>query len=241
MAQEMSLDATTYWETLFATVMPEGATPEQGMAFLVVAKEHGLNPITKEIYAYPGRNGGIQPVVSVDGWIKLANSHPQMDGIDYKWNHDKDTGALISCTAVVYRKDRGHPVTATEYYSENRQNTPPWKTRPHRMLQHRATCQGFRIAFGFAGVMEETEYRDWVDAESTEVDATDHRAEFQLAMAAAVGNGSLSAAQQAVRDAKPTAQKEGWYDEQVIEEYNRAANAIANRTPVTKGADNETE
>ena len=46
----------------------EGAvTDAQMTALLIVAQQYGLNPFTKEIYAYPDKNNGIVPVVGVDG------------------------------------------------------------------------------------------------------------------------------------------------------------------------------
>ena len=42
-------------------------TREEFAAFLLVAKEHRLNPITREIYAMKRKGGGLVPVVGVDG------------------------------------------------------------------------------------------------------------------------------------------------------------------------------
>ena len=56
---------------------------EQLMALLVVCDQYGLNPFTREIYAYPDRDGAIIPIVSVDGWLRIINSHPQFDGLEF--------------------------------------------------------------------------------------------------------------------------------------------------------------
>ena len=45
-------------------------TNEQLVMLLIVADQYGLNPFTKEIYAYPDK-GGIVAVVSIDGWIRI--------------------------------------------------------------------------------------------------------------------------------------------------------------------------
>ncbi len=55
-------------------------TDEQFTALLIVANQYGLNPWTKEIYAFPDK-GGIVPVVGVDGWARIINEHPQFDGM----------------------------------------------------------------------------------------------------------------------------------------------------------------
>lgn len=131
-------------------------TREEFAAFLLVSKQYGLNPLTREIFAFPKRGGGVVPVVSVDGWINLINSHPQCDGMDFIINDD-DKGNLVSVTCKHFRKDRSHPIVVTEHLSENRRDTEIWKTMPRRFLRHRALVQGARIAYGFAGIYDEEE------------------------------------------------------------------------------------
>lgn len=154
MASKYSVEPKKLLETLKNTVF-RGATDDELVALVVVANEYGLNPLCKEIYAFPAKGGGIVPVVSIDGWIRMMNDHPQFDGIDYEFEHDEQ-GKLIACTSVIYRKDRTKPVRVTEYMIECRRNTDPWKME-HRMLRHKATIQGARVAFGFSGITDEEE------------------------------------------------------------------------------------
>jgi len=115
MASKFSVEPPKLLETLRATLMPK-ASNEELLAFVVTANQYDLNPFTKEIYAFPGRSGGINPVVSVDGWIKLMNRHPQFDGIQFK-TEDRESKPF-SVTATIYLKDRSRPVEVTEYFSE---------------------------------------------------------------------------------------------------------------------------
>jgi phage recombination protein Bet len=154
MASRFSVEPAKLLETLKSTLMPK-ATNEEMLSFVVVANQYGLNPFTREIYAFPARNGGIQPVVSVDGWIKMMNSHPQFNGIQFK-TEDKD-GKPFSVTATIHHKERSHPVEVTEYFSECNRNTEPWKVNPRRMLRHKALIQCARVAFGFSGIVDEEE------------------------------------------------------------------------------------
>lgn len=148
-------DIEAFSGVLARTIMPSAnVQPEQITAFLMVAKEYKLNPITKEIYAFPSR-GGVQPIVSVDGWLKIINSHPQFDGMTFS-DHVED-GKLISVTCHIYRKDRAHPVEVTEYMAECRRNTDTWKQWPARMLRHKAAIQAARYAFGFSGILDQDE------------------------------------------------------------------------------------
>lgn len=152
MAQKFHVEPTKLLDTLRATLMPK-ASNEELLAFVVTANQYDLNPFTKEIYAFPGRNGGITQVVSVDGWIKLMNRHPSFDGITFH-TEDKDSKPF-SVTATIYLKDRTRPVEVTEYFSECTRNTEPWKVNPRRMLRHKALIQCARIAFGFSGIADE--------------------------------------------------------------------------------------
>ena len=136
----------------------------QMTALLIVANEHKLNPWTNEIYAFP-QNGGIQPIIGIDGWNKLANSHPQYDGRDYEYKFS-DSGELLAITCKIFRKDRSRPEVATELMVENRRQTTPWKQFPSRMLKHRATAQAIRSAFGFSGIMLEDEAQAMIEVKT---------------------------------------------------------------------------
>jgi phage recombination protein Bet len=154
MAGKFSVEPIKLLDTLRATLMPK-ATNEELLAFVVTANQYDLNPFTKEIYAFPGRSGGITPVVSVDGWIKLMNRHPQFDGIQFRT--DDVDGKPFSVTATIYLKDRSRPVEITEFFSECNRNSEPWKVNPRRMLRHKALIQCARIAFGFSGIVDDEE------------------------------------------------------------------------------------
>jgi hypothetical protein len=83
MADRYGMRPDAFEATLRATVIPSTASREELAAFLLVAKEYHLNPITREIYAFPKKGGGIQPIVGVDGWTNLCNSHPAFDGMEF--------------------------------------------------------------------------------------------------------------------------------------------------------------
>lgn len=155
MAAKYQMDPDQFAKTVRSTVMPAQHTNEQFAALMLVANEYDLNPVVKEIYAFPAKGGGIVPIVSIDGWVNLVNSHPACDGFEFDFEHAED-GTLISCTCRMYRKDRGRPTTVTEYLVECIRSTDPWKMR-HRMLRHKAMIQAARYAFGFSGIYDEDE------------------------------------------------------------------------------------
>lgn len=157
MASRFSVEPAKLLSTLKSTVF-KNASDDELLALVVVANEYGLNPLTKEIYAFPAKGGGIVPVVSIDGWINRMNSNAQFDGLEFEdvFADNKP----VSTTATIWRKDRSRPVKITEYYSECKRNTEPWNQMPMRMLRHKALCQCVRVAFGFGGVFDEDEAKD---------------------------------------------------------------------------------
>jgi phage recombination protein Bet len=163
MAEKYQLEPDQFSKTVRATCGMPQATAEQVAAFLIVAKTYNLNPVLREIWAFPSRSGGIVPIVSIDGWVNLVNSHPQCDGFEFEMHHDEQNG-LIACTCKMHRKDRKYPVTVTEYLEECKRPTDPWKMA-HRMLRHKAMIQAARYAFGFAGIYDEDEARTIAQAE----------------------------------------------------------------------------
>jgi len=153
MAQRFSLgdNAQELMTTLKATAFKGQVTDAQMTALMLVAQQYGLNPWTREIYAFPDRQNGIVPVVGVDGWSRIINENPQFDGIDFEQDDE-------SCTCIIYRKDRNHPVKVTEWMSEcKRDGIGPWKSHPKRMLRHKALIQCARLAFGFVGIYDQDE------------------------------------------------------------------------------------
>jgi phage recombination protein Bet len=149
-------------ETLKATAFKGQVSDAQMTALMVVANQYGLNPWTKEIYAFPDKNNGIVPVVGVDGWSRIMNEHPQFDGMEFEQTDD-------ACTCRIFRKDRSRPIVITEYMSEcKRANVGPWQSHPRRMLRHKAMIQCARLAFGFGGIYDQDEAERIVEKDVTQ-------------------------------------------------------------------------
>lgn len=157
LASRFNVDQKQFIDTVKATCFGgKPVTNEQFLQFLMVTHEYNLNPFTKEIFAFPGKGGGIQPIVSIDGWLNIINSHDQFDGMEFVDKLDAD-GKLVAVTCKMYRKDRTHPIEVTEYMSECKRDTDTWRTWPARMLRHKAAIQGARYAFGFSGIYDQDE------------------------------------------------------------------------------------
>ena len=133
-------------------------------AFFMLSSQYNLNPLLREIHAFRGKGGGLQCIVGIDGWMKIINSHEELDGIEAVETFD-DKGALVSVTATIHRSDRKHPTVLTEYLAECKRDTEPWKTMPRRMLRHKALIQAARVAFGLGGIVDPDEAERVKDAD----------------------------------------------------------------------------
>jgi phage recombination protein Bet len=179
-SQRFGIDERKLFEILKATCFKQRdkdqpVTDAQMAALLVVADQYNLNPFTREIFAFPDRQKGIVPIVSIDGWIRIINSHPQFNGLDCVDSpviiDVPDTGKVVSewTKCNMHRKDRTLPTSITEYFDEcyrspfkgtDDRGKPysipgPWQSHPRRMLRHKAIIQCARVAFGFGGIYDE--------------------------------------------------------------------------------------
>lgn len=171
-ASKFGVDPDKMLVTLKATAFRQrdnkAITNEQMMGLLIVADQYGLNPWTKEIFAFEDK-GAIIPVVSVDGWNRIVNEHGAYDGVEFRYAEKFITmpdGKPCPewCEAVMYRTDRSRPIVVREYLDEvyqpprgQNRTYGPWQTHTKRMLRWKALIQGARVAFGFAGIYDEDE------------------------------------------------------------------------------------
>lgn len=176
-------------------------TSSQMMALFVVADQYKLNPFTRELYAFPDKKG-IVPIVSVDGWSRIINEHPEFDGMTFNYSENmvvddspeekkpKHKPCPEWCEVVCYRKDRSHPIPVREYFDEvyrppfkggNYWVAGPWQTHTKRMLRHKALIQAARLAFGFAGIYDKDEAERIIDGQFT-VNAEDRASDLQRAI-----------------------------------------------------------
>lgn len=176
-AQAYGVEAGKVLGVLKATCFSQGKDVDppsdaEVAALLIVAREYGLNPFVRQIYAFKNRNGGIVPVVGVDGYAHAVNSHPQCDGFafsesDKKIDHKgKQVPEWIECT--IFRKDRTHHSPVREYFSEVVRGTGAWDQTPARMLRHRAYMQSARITLGIT-VQDEEDARTTMEIDVTPI------------------------------------------------------------------------
>ena len=174
----MEGDGRELVQVLKSTAFKGEVTDAQMAALMVVANQYGLNPFTRELFAFPDKQNGIVPVVGVDGWSRIINSHPQFDGIEFHYADEFVTmpGAKLAPEWIechIHRKDRSRPVVVREYLDEVYRApfkgkygdvTGPWQTHTKRFLRHKAMIQCARLAFGYGGIYDQDEAERIVEA-----------------------------------------------------------------------------
>lgn len=191
----LSGDPTELINTLKATAFKGQVSDAQMTALIIVAQQYGLNPFTKEIYAFPDKQNGIVPVVGVDGWSRIINTHPQFDGMEFRQSENMvrpkdcelDAPEWMEC--VIFRKDRSHPIVIREYLDEV-YRAPfkksdgylvkgPWQSHTKRFMRHKTMIQCARLAFGFVGIYDQDEAERIVEKDMGSVEPVATKTEPQ--------------------------------------------------------------
>ncbi len=139
-------------ETIKQTVC-KGATDAQLKMFLEVCKATGLDPFLKEIW-YVAEKGII--MAGRDGYLRVANEHPQFDGIETRVERDQQK-VPVKAVCTVWRKDRTHPTICEAYYSEYKKGSPVWTQYPSAMIGKVAEVLALKRSFAINGVVSEEE------------------------------------------------------------------------------------
>lgn len=218
LATKYNMNPSDFQTTVLATCSPKGRnaqnlTQVEFYTLLLAADKYNLNPLMREIYAFPAKGGGIQVIVGVDGWMNLINSHPNFDGMEFE--DIRENSKVIAITCRMFRKDRAHPISVTEYMDECKRGTDVWKQWPVRMLRHKAVIQAARYAFGFSNIMEPDEAERAIEAPKRNVaeDLKARRQKFETGEgfdAARIDDAldSTSEPQEDVMDVEPEEEKQ---------------------------------
>jgi len=179
MAQKMGIEPTTFLTTLKQTAFrqrgknnapPVEVSNEQMAMMLHIAEKYDLDPFVKQLYAFAS-DGGITPIVPIDGWLAIINRHPQFESMEIEPAPPSTESADYWCAVTITRKDRKKPVRVEEWLKECYRDTAPWNEMPKRMLRHKAIIQCARVAFGYSGIFdpdeEERIYANAIDVTPT--------------------------------------------------------------------------
>jgi phage recombination protein Bet len=172
---------------LVKDTIARGASDDELMLFLHLAKRSGLDPFSRQIYLIERRanvNGEWkttrQPQTGIDGLRLIADrTDHYAPGREPSFTYDM-TGALLTATAYVKKFVRGewHEVAATAHYDEyvqrkkDGQPNQMWGEKPHIMLAKCAEALALRRAFPaeMSGLYTADEIRAESDLPPTVVD-----------------------------------------------------------------------
>jgi hypothetical protein len=119
---------------------------------LRLANKYQLDPLSDEISLLQGQDQNYQPFITIDGWSKLINHHPQYAGMRLRDSTELIDGIPSWMECTIYRNDRILPIVIKEYLEEVRTDHPSWQQMPRRMLRHRVIQQCARIAFNISNM-----------------------------------------------------------------------------------------
>ncbi|MEY2875900.1 MAG: phage recombination protein Bet [Pseudomonadota bacterium] len=147
-------------ETALAAVKTMvGDVPDWVLArFMLAARSTGLSLFGGEVYPAVREDGGLDAVVSLDGWVKLVNRHPEFQGVTFAYSPDRVASSMdthrphewVEC--AITKRGVPMPFVAREYFDEVNQRRGVWLTHPIRATRNAALVQAARYAFGLSGV-----------------------------------------------------------------------------------------
>jgi hypothetical protein len=117
---------------------------------LRLANKYRLDPLSDEITLLQKQDQTYQPFITIDGWSKLMNDHPQYAGMSLRDSTELIDGIPTWIECTIYRNDRILPIVIKEYFEEVRTDHPSWQQIPRRMLRHRVIQQCARLAFNIS-------------------------------------------------------------------------------------------
>jgi RecT family len=117
---------------------------------LRLANKYQLDPLSDEIALLQNQDQTYQPFITIDGWSKLINNHPQYAGMSLRDSTELIDGIPTWMECTIYRNDRILPIVIKEYLEEVKTDHPSWQQMPRRMLRHRVIQQCARLAFNIS-------------------------------------------------------------------------------------------
>ena len=145
-------------KVVFATKAKDVKSPQDQALFEAICIDSGLNPLRNEIYAVM-RGGKLTPQTGIDGYLKMANSTKELDGLEVLF-YDNEGNASevwlspkppVACLVRVFRKGCSRPFVASCRYDAYKQGGQMWSKFPETMLAKATTTLALRR--GFADVI----------------------------------------------------------------------------------------
>lgn len=149
------------------------AKREELVKLWYLSQQYGLDPVKNEIYMI-GYGGKYSYLIGIGGYLKIANNHPDFDGLesDSVYQGDKlirredrsifieygeahmafDHSKIIGAYANVFRKGRTIAASAFVPWKDYNKPTEMWKKFPNAMIIKTAESIAIKRAFVITGI-----------------------------------------------------------------------------------------
>lgn len=159
---------------LIKRTVAKDATNDELQMFLYLAGQYGLDPFRKEIWFW--KQGGRPTIMtSRDGYLKIAQSDPNYDGLIGGVVKEGDTfefmpsdctvkhsfaakrGVILGAWAIAFHKSRKPVACFVEFKEYNQPNKDVWQKYPSAMIQKVAEAFVLKRQFAISGLVTQEE------------------------------------------------------------------------------------
>ena len=117
----------------FPSLKAEDVTDAQLAAFISIANGLRVNPLLPGfLYSYPGKNGGIQPILGPDGMFKLLSERTDVDSWETQVFPEDVALPPTHAITKIWRKGIERPISYTAVFSEWNATVKKAKTKANR-------------------------------------------------------------------------------------------------------------
>lgn len=174
--------------------LPQELRTDEAFELLLLRAEGlGIDPLSGDIRVTTFDGYTVSIYLSSDGFLRIANEHPQFDGMTIDTPPEEEWFDLpmkimdrkVRCpswvSVTILRKDRKVPTIVKEYFDECYSNgtfdeatgcfaNGPWQRSPKRQLTNRAISSAIRVAFGVVGITDSIYMGGLEESETTKVE-----------------------------------------------------------------------
>lgn len=126
-------------------------TAEDVLTVFKVASDMGLDPSSKDVFAFKSAGIALTVGIGFRGWSKACEKKGIL-GVDYEpleYSTDSNGNKIIERLKVVITKNNGGKVSYIITRSQAQTDSAIWKKEPDHMLQIRGFCRCASLAFGW--------------------------------------------------------------------------------------------
>ena len=129
-------------------------TPEEIFLTMTVANQYNLNPFVRELHCFRHR-GKLQVMVGADGWIAIAQRHPNFKGVEYEYPDPEKMVNFKGKKAFPWIKATCHiegrvPTVIYAFLDEWGHASDNWADHPNHRLRLKAYTMAVREALGIS-------------------------------------------------------------------------------------------